>query len=358
MQPITPVVMSGGAGTRLWPASRTANPKQLHRLVGARTLLQDTLGRLAPGADALFGAPVIVCNARYADQVRGQLQDHPAPPRLILEPFGRNTAAVAACASLWLAEQGNPEGLILLAPSDHRMAEAEPFREAVRRAAPAAHEGRLVTLGVTPAWPETGYGYIRLGAPLGEIFEAEAFVEKPNAETAAAYLKDGGYVWNAGYFLFRADRMVEEMRRLVPAIVDACERALAEGERSSDAVLLDPDAFEACPSDSIDYAVMEKAGDIAVAPMDAGWSDLGSWQAVWEASDKDAAGNAAPGDAVLQGAKGCLVQTDGPTVALVGVEDLVVVVSGGAVLVVPRDRAQDVKAVVEALKAQGRTELL
>jgi mannose-1-phosphate guanylyltransferase / mannose-6-phosphate isomerase len=356
---IVPVVMSGGAGTRLWPASRQARPKQLHKLAGERTLLQGTLDRMGAGADGLFAAPVVVCNARYADQVRAQLSGLPSPARLILEPFGRNTAAVAACAALWMAREGRPDGLILLAPSDHLMAHEEAFRAAVRRAVPAARAGRLVTLGVTPTRPETGYGYIRMGAPLGDIFEAEAFVEKPDAATARAYLEDGSYVWNAGYFLFRADRMLEEMARLQPAIVAACEKAVGLGSaQGDDALLLDPDAFAACPSDSIDYAVMEKAEAIAVAPMDAGWSDLGSWQSVWEAADQDTDGNAVAGPAILEGAHGCLVQSDGPMVALVGVTDLVVVVSDGAVIVAPRDQTQRVKAVVDRLKAEGREDLL
>ena len=359
MDAIIPVVMSGGAGTRLWPASRAANPKQLHALVGPRTLLQETMERMAPGDDGLFDAPVIVCNRAYADQVRKQLAGLPSPPRLILEPFGRNTAAVAACASAWLAAKGRPEALILLAPSDHRMAATGPFRDAVRRAAGAARDGRLVTLGVTPTRPETGFGYIRMGGALGEVFEAEAFVEKPDAATAQAYLEDGRYVWNAGYFLFRADTMLWEMRRLQPEILAACEAAVAKAApQGADAILLDPDAFAACPAQSVDYAVMEKSEAIAVAPMDAGWSDLGSWQAVWEDSEKDLDGNAVSGPGVLTDAEGCLVRSDGPTVAVLGVKDLIVVVSDGAVLVAPRDRAQDVKMVVEALKASGREDLL
>jgi mannose-1-phosphate guanylyltransferase/mannose-6-phosphate isomerase len=216
-----------------------------------------------------------------------------------------------------------------------------------------------VTLGVTPTRPETGYGYIRMGEPTDGVFAAEAFVEKPDAGTAQRYLDDGGYVWNAGYFLFRADRMLEEMARFQPAILAACEAAVAKAApRGADAILLDPEAFATCPSDSIDYAIMEKAERIAVAPMDAGWSDLGSWQAVWEASARDGAGNAVAGPAVLEGSEGCLVQSDGPLVAAVGVRDLVIVVSGGAVLVAPRDQAQQVKALVERLKAEGREDLL
>jgi mannose-1-phosphate guanylyltransferase/mannose-6-phosphate isomerase len=349
--------MSGGAGTRLWPASRSASPKQLHRLVGERTLLQQSIDRV--GAADLFAPPIIVCNERYARQVREQLADLPSPPRMILEPFGRNTAAVAACAAAWLSRQGHGEDLILLAPSDHLMARPEAFREAVRRAVPAARAGWLVTLGVTPTCPETGYGYIRMGAPTEGVFAAEAFVEKPDPATAQRYLDDGGYVWNAGYFLFQADRMLAELTRLQPRILASCEAAVAGASpQGEDAILLEPKAFAACPSDSIDYAIMEKAERIAVAPMDAGWSDLGSWQAVWEASARDHAGNAVAGPAVLEATRGCLVQSDGPLVGAVGVHDLMIVVSGGAVLVAPRDQAQQVKALVERLKAEGREDLL
>ncbi len=358
MPVVTPVVLSGGSGTRLWPASKAASPKQLHRLIGDDTLIQGTLKRVAQGPDAPFGSAVVICNRAYALQTRQQLAQVDPPPLLILEPFGRNTAACAAVAAAWMISSGNPEGLVLLAASDHHMEDPAPFRKAVADAADAAADGWFVTFGIKPTSPHTGYGYVRRGAPLGPVFEAAAFVEKPNLETAEQYVADGGYYWNAGYFLFRADRMWREMEQRQPKIAAAAKAALTKGDHSDGMILLDSAAFDACPSDSIDYAIMEKADRVALAPVDAAWSDLGSWASIWEASAKDAAGNAVSGDALLIGSSGCLVSSDGPMVAVVDGLDLVVVVKDGAVLVARRDQAQKVKAVVEALKSAGREELL
>jgi mannose-1-phosphate guanylyltransferase/mannose-6-phosphate isomerase len=238
------------------------------------------------------------------------------------------------------------------------MTDPRPFQAAVEAARAAAIEGRLVTFGIAPTRPETGYGYIRTGAPFGQVLEAVAFVEKPDLATAERYLAEGDYLWNAGYFLFRADRMIEEMERLQPDILRQARLAVEHARRDGDRVALDADAFAACPSDSLDYAVMEKAERVAVSPVTgAGWDDLGSWAAVWGATPKDAAGNAAPEGSVLVEAERCLVMSDGPTVALCGVEDLVVVVSQGAVLVTRRDASQKVKQVVDALKSSDRSDL-
>lgn len=350
---VHPVIMSGGAGTRLWPTSRAASPKQFHALVGGDSLLARAVSRLArPG---LFGRPLVVCNRAHAEGVRAQLGD---APRLMLEPVGRNTAACAAAAALLIAED-DPQGLVLLAPADHLMTDPAVFQDAVASAREAAIAGRLVTFGIAPTRPETGYGYIRTGAPLGAVLEAAAFVEKPDLATAQAYVAEGGYLWNAGYFLFRADRMIEEMERLQPAILRQARAAVAAGVRDGDSLALDPEAFAACPSDSLDYAIMEKAERVAVAPVSgAGWDDLGSWAAVWDASAKDEAGNAVAGPAIVVEAKNCLVRSDGPMVTVCDVEDLIVVVSDGGVLVTRKDSAQKVKAVVDALKAAGRTDLL
>ncbi len=358
MPVVTPVVLSGGAGTRLWPASRVASPKQLHRLVGDYSLLQGTLKRVSQGADAPFGPGVVICNRAYAQETRQQLAGIDPAPLLILEPFGRNTAACAAVAAAWKIQEGDPEGLVLLAASDHHMADPAPFRRAVAAAVDAAIEGWIVTFGIKPTAPETGFGYVRRGPALGGVFESAGFVEKPDLETARSYLADGSYYWNASYFLFRADRMWREMEERQPRIAEAAMAALKAGERRDGMIHLDETAFDACPSDSIDYAVMEKADRIALAPVDADWSDLGSWAAIWEASAKDAAGNAVAGEAVLLGSSGCLVNSDGPMVAVIDGLDLVVVVKDGAVLVAPRNQAQKVKAVVEALKAAGRADLL
>ncbi len=358
MSIITPVILSGGSGTRLWPASRAAHPKQLRKLIGERSLIQATMDRLAPGPDGLFGPAAIVTNTAHADEIGRQLDGFDPKPLLILEPFGRNTAPCAAVAAAWRVEQGDPEGLVLLAPSDHYIPDSAPFRRVAGAAVEAARAGRLVTFGIKPTHPETGYGYIRLGDPLGDIFEAAEFVEKPDLETALGYLADGRYYWNGGYFLFRADRMLEEMRRQQPAILKAAEASLSAAARRPGVIALDAAAFEACPSDSIDYAIMEKAEGVAVAPLDTAWSDLGSWAAIWEVSRRDGAGNAVTGDVIVLDAKDCLVRSDGPLVTVIDAADLIVVVEGGAVLVAPRSSAQRVKEIVDALKRAGRTDLI
>ena len=355
---ITPVIMSGGAGTRLWPLSRAAKPKQLHALAGDRTLLRQTLDRLTSAPD-VFGPPVVVCNVAHEALVRAQFADGNDAPRLILEPMGRNTAACAAVVAYWVAGQTGSDRLILLAPADHLVSSAAAFAAAVHRAAPAAREGRLVSLGVRPTHPETGYGYIRLGAPCGEVYEAAQFVEKPDRQTAEAYVAHGGYLWNGGYFLFRADRMIEEMERLAPRIAAQAREAVTLGRPVDGGGLsLDPSAFAAAPSDSIDYAIMEKTDRIAVAPLDAGWSDVGSWSSVWEASRKDDNGNVTAGEVLATDARGCFIRSEGPMVAVTGVSDLIVIATGDAVLVMPRQEAQRVKAIVARLTEMKRSDLL
>jgi len=355
---ITPVIMSGGAGSRLWPISRAAKPKQLQALTGPRTLLQQTIDRVAAAPD-LFSPPVVVCNAAHEALVREQLAHPGRPLCLVVEPVGRNTAACAAVVAYWVASQADPGRLVLLAPADHLVSSAAEFAATVRRALPAAREGRLVGLGVRPTHPETGYGYIRLGQPYGEVFEAAEFVEKPDRETAERYLAHGGYLWNGGYFLFRADRMIEEMERLAPQIAARAREAVARGRPlDGGGLLLDAEAFAAAPSDSIDYAIMEKTDRIAVASLDAGWSDVGSWSAVWEASPKDEEGNATAGEIVAIDAHGCLIRTEGPMIAVTGVRDLVIVATGDVVLVAPRQEAQRVKDIVARLVEMRRTELL
>jgi mannose-1-phosphate guanylyltransferase/mannose-6-phosphate isomerase len=355
---ITPVVMSGGAGSRLWPISRIAKPKQLHALTGEGTLLRDTLERLASAPD-VFGPPVVVCSASHESVVREQLADLDHPPHLILEPMGRNTAACAAVVAYWAVNHGDPARLILLAPADHLVSSASAFALALKRAVPAAREGRLVSLGVRPTYPETGYGYIRLGEPYGDVFEAAQFVEKPDRQTAERYLAHGGYLWNGGYFLFRADRMVEEMERLAPEIAAGAREAVARASTTdAGGLLLDAACFAATPSDSIDYAIMEKTDRIAVAPLDAGWSDVGSWASVWDASQKDAEGNAVFGHVMAIGANGCFIRSEGPLVAAVGVNDLIIIATEDAVLIVPRNATQDVKKVVTRLSELNRHEFL
>lgn len=353
---VTPAIMVGGAGTRLWPLSRRRRPKQFHALVDSRTLLRTTAERVrgsTPGVE--FLPPLVVAGEAHAAIVREQLQGLEVA-RLVLEPVGRNTAACAVIAAE-LAGERDPQALILLLPSDHFIGDEAGFRAAVARAAPAAASGRLVTLGVAPTRPETGYGYI-LAEGEGDVRPVTRFVEKPNAASAADYLADGRYFWNAGVFLMRADRLLEEMARFRPDILEAARRALRQGEATSDAVRLDPEALRACPSESLDYAVMERTADAVVAPIDLGWSDIGDFDALWASAGKDAHGNAAFGDVVMLDAANSFVSTDGPVVAALGTSDLVIVAREGVVLVAPRERAQDVKRLVDDLRARGRTDLL
>ena len=358
MNRITPFVMAGGTGTRLWPISRAAKTKQFHALTDGRTPLQETLGRLAYAPD-LFDPPVVVCNAAHEAAVREQVAVDRPPPRLILEPVGRDTGACAAVAARWLTREAGGERLILLAPADHLIASPAAFAAAVKKAVPAAREGRIVTLGVRPTRPETGYGYIRLGEPFGDVFEVAQFVEKPDRETAQRYLAHGGYLWNAGYFLFRADRMTEEMARLRPHNAARAREAVDRGRPiKGGGFALDAEAFAAVPTESIDFAIMQKTDRIAVAPLEAGWSDIGSWSAVWDNAPKDTAGNVTRGDVLAIGVRDCLIRSEGPTVAVTGVEGLVVVATPDAVLVAARQETQNVKKIVESLIRMGRTELL
>jgi len=356
--PVTPVIMSGGAGTRLWPMSRKARPKQLRALLGDRTLLQQTALRAGGEADGVrFEAPMIICNAAHRQEIVEQLDAiGVAPGAIVLEPVGRNTAPCAAAAAA-LARETDGSRLLLLLPADHHIEDGAAFRAAVARAAGAASDGALVTFGIRPDAPETGYGYIRRGERSGAVYTVDRFVEKPDRKTAERYLEEGLYSWNAGIFLFRADRLAEEMDRHCPDILASAARAVERAQRSDAVVALDADAFESCRSDSIDYAVMERTDRAAVLPVDFGWSDIGSWSALWALSDKDADGVAAAGEAISVGSRDCYLRSDGPLVAALGVEDLVVVASGDAVLVARRDRVQDVKKIVEALKARGREDL-
>jgi len=353
---VLPAVMSGGAGTRLWPVSRRARAKQFHALVGAETMLAETLARVSPAADARFAPPLLIGSARDANALAAAARGVPGA-RIVLEPVGRNTAPVAAAAALVAAET-RPDALVLLAPADHHIADPAAFRAAVFEAVPAAADGALVTFGVSPDRPATGYGYIKKGAPhaSGRAALVEAFVEKPDAATAARYLESGDYLWNAGVFLFRADVMLEELARWRPDITEASRAAYAGATRDGAALLLNEAAFEACPSDSVDYAVMEKTERAAVAPAAFPWTDLGAWDAVWDVSPKDAGGLAACGDVLAIDVKNALLRSDGPLLAAIGVEDLVVVATGDAVFVAPKSRAQDVKALVQKLKDQGRPE--
>lgn len=351
MTPIVPVILSGGSGTRLWPLSREAYPKQFLPLVGEDTMLQATWKRVASIASA---PPIVVANQEHRFMAAEQLRECKAPLQaLILEPIGRNTAPAIAIAALQALTNAD-DALLLVLPSDHVVRDQTAFHAAVRQAAMAAETGKLVTFGVVPTAPETGYGYIKAAAGQG-VRAVERFVEKPDLATAETYLASGEYYWNSGMFLFKASRYLEELERLQPTILSACRAALAKAARDNDFIRLDAEAFAASPSDSIDYAVMEKTGDAAVVPLDAGWNDVGSWSALWEVSDKDANGNACHGDVIALDCKDSYAYGN-RLIAMVGLQDVVVVETDDAVFVGHKDRVQDVKEIVRQIKHEGRSE--
>ncbi|MBB4304802.1 mannose-1-phosphate guanylyltransferase/mannose-6-phosphate isomerase [Rhodobium orientis] len=355
---IATVILSGGAGSRLWPLSRAGYPKQFLSFSGGPTLIQQTARRLS---GERFSAPLIICNEKHRFLVAEQMRQIDCDPAgILLEPFGRNTAPAAAVAALHLlADAGDGDPLMLIAPSDHVIADEAAFLAAVDRAARAARRGALVTFGIAPDRAETGYGYIRRGGALegaAEVYAVDRFVEKPDRETAAVYLAEGSYFWNSGIFLFSARTYLGELERHDPAMVAACRNAVAASRRDLTFCRLDQEAFAAARSDSIDYAVMEKTGHAAVVPVDMGWNDLGAWSALWDIGDKDDDGNVVLGDVLQHEASGNFVRTDHHLVAVVGLSNVVVVANDDAVLVADKDRVQEVKAIVERLKAEGRGE--
>src|SRR4249919_1170279 len=348
---LVPVILSGGSGTRLWPLSREAHPKQFLPLVGDPSLLQQTWLRLRglPGAEA----PLVVANEEHRFMVAEQLRQAGASPAaLILEPVGRNTAPAIAVAALQ-AQAGGADPVLLVLPSDHVIQDEQGFRDAVLEALPAALEGKLVTFGIVPTAPETGYGYIK-AAPGTGLRAVERFVEKPDAATAQAYLADGGYFWNSGMFAFRASRYLEELQKTRPEMVAAAREALAKAKPDADFLRLDKAAFSASPSDSIDYAVMEKTEHAAVLPIAVGWNDVGSWSALWSVVEQDGNGNAHRGDVIARHCRNTLAISDKRLVALIGLTDVVVVDTDDAVLVAHKDRVQEVKEIVAALKQAKR----
>ncbi len=351
MAALQPVLLSGGSGTRLWPLSREAYPKQFLPLASDHTMVQDTWLRIAPLAGS---RPIVVANEEHRFLVAEQLRQIGAPvPHILLEPVGRNTApAIAAAALQALADGSDP--FLLVLPSDHVVRPAERLRRAIQAALPAADAGALVTFGIVPDAPETGFGYIQAEAGEG-LRRVSRFVEKPDAATAQAYLDAGGYYWNSGMFLFRATRYLEELDRFRPDIVAAVRAAFAAAREDGDFVRLDRDAFAASPSDSIDYAVMEKTDHAMVLPVDIGWNDVGSWSALWEVGERDAEGNANHGDVIAVDTRNSYAYAQ-RLVALVGLDDVVVVETDDAVLVARKDRVQEVKQVVARLKDGQRSQ--
>ena len=362
MARITPLVLSGGSGTRLWPLSRELYPKQLLPLVSVNeTMLQSTVNRLE-GLANLAPDAMVICNEAHRFQVAEQLRQSTMPQAaILLEPVGRNTAP-AVCAGALQAMTADPEAMLLVMPADHRIADPAAFRQAVEAGCQAAEDGKLVTFGVRPAYAETGYGYIRVdlaeGGAIGGASPVAEFVEKPDNATAARYVDSGDYFWNSGLFLFRADRFVAEMERFEPDMVAACRRALEQANRDLDFIRLDEEAFALCRSDSIDYAVMERTGDAMVVPMDPGWSDLGSWAALHAAAEGDQDGNVMRGDVYAHDSRNSYIRSEHRLVAAVGLDNAVVVETADAVLVADRDHVQDVKLIVERLRADGREEPL
>jgi mannose-1-phosphate guanylyltransferase/mannose-6-phosphate isomerase len=352
---LVPVILSGGSGTRLWPLSRELHPKQFLPLVGERTMVQDTVARL-DGLSA--AAPIVVCNAHHRFLVAEQLRAIGVPAgEIILEPIGRNTApAVAIAALAALASPAGDASLLLVMPADHCLRDVPAFQAAVSVGIEAAQSGALVTFGVVPTAAETGYGYIRRGAGKGPAYPIAEFVEKPDAARAAAYVASGDYLWNSGMFLFSARRYIEELAKFNPAMLAACEAAYSAAHRDLDFVRLGVEEFGQCPSDSIDYAVMEKTQSAVVVPLDAGWSDVGSWSSLQDSLPADEAGNVSRGDVVTADTAGCYLYSSERLIATVGLVDHVVVETKDAVLVAPKNRVQDVKTLVGKLKAQNRSE--
>ncbi len=363
---LTPVILSGGAGTRLWPLSRELYPKQLLPLVTGRTMLQETAARM----DGLKGVaqPVVVCNDAHRFLVAEQLRLLGAKPQaIVLEPIGRNTAPAVAIAALAARAKG-ADPILLILPADHAIRDLETFHAAIAVALREAEAGKLVTFGIVPTKPETGYGYIRrAGAAAGKggaggggassgAFPVAEFVEKPDAKRAQAFIDSGEYYWNSGMFMFRASRYLDELQKFAPDIYAACQAAFGSAREDLEFLRLPAEAFAACRGESIDYAVMEKTRDATVVPLAAGWSDVGSWSALHEASTADGAGNVTHGDVIAEDTRNCYVYSSDRLVATVGLEDHVVVETKDAVLVAPRSRVQDVKRLVDRLKKDKRYE--
>jgi mannose-1-phosphate guanylyltransferase/mannose-6-phosphate isomerase len=358
---LIPVVLSGGSGTRLWPLSRELYPKQLLPLVGKGTMLQETLARLS-GVENL-GAPIVVCNDSHRFLVAEQLLEAGSKPQaIILEPLGRNTApavaiaAMAAVSDAPAAGAKNADPILLILPADHVIQNVAAFKAAVELGMQVAGQGKLVTFGVVPTKPETGYGYIRKGEGGGPAYPIAEFVEKPNRETAQRYLDSKQYFWNSGMFMFKASVVLEELRQLAPDIYQACAQTYTAAKRDLDFTRLPAKEFASSPSISFDYAVMEKTQHGVVIPLDAQWSDVGSWSALHEAIPADESGNVCIGDVLTAATTNCYLQSTSRLVAAVGLKDHVVVETKDAVLVAPKDRVQNVKDLVEQLKKQGRYE--
>ena len=350
---ITPVIMAGGSGSRLWPLSRSLYPKQFLALTGEQTMLQETLQRLS---NLEVNAPLVICNEEHRFIVAEQLRALDKKGSIILEPVGRNTAPAIALAAEVTVNDNDP--LLLVLAADHVIQNNQAFTDAVKNAIPLAEDGKLVTFGIVPTQAHTGYGYIKRGNSVSDSsgYDVNAFVEKPDSQTAANYLESGEYYWNSGMFLFKASRYLTELQKYRPDIFTACKKALEHTTHDQDFVRLDAEAFAICPDESVDYAVMENTNDAVVVPLDAGWNDIGAWSALWEVNEKDEDGNTAFGDTILHDTSNSLIHGGERLIATVGLDNVVIVDTKDALLVACKDKVQDVKKIVEKLKAEKRSE--
>jgi mannose-1-phosphate guanylyltransferase len=348
---ICAIIMAGGSGTRLWPLSRANHPKQFLALNGDNTMLQSTVKRLE-GLN--IESSITICNEEHRFFVAEQLSEIDRLGSIILEPVGRNTAPAIALAALSSIDDYDP--ILLVLAADHVIKDEVAFTKVVSDAVPLAESGKLVTFGIVPHEQNTEYGYIKKGKPQGSGFTVDAFIEKPSSVDAKAYLESGDYFWNSGMFLFKASRYLEELKRHRPDIHEACQLSMQDISKDNDFLRINEVAFEDCPSESIDYAVMEKTDDAVVVPMDVGWSDIGSWASLWSASHKDVNGNATHGDVLLHNSKNSYVRTDGKLVAAIGVDDLVIVSTKDVLVVAQKNSVKDVKVIAQKLKLEARTE--
>lgn len=348
-----PVILAGGSGSRLWPKSRAALPKQFLALTSEQTMLQETLSRL-DGVDAR--EPIVICNDSHrflvAEQLRQKGIEHGG---ILLEPVGRNTAPAIALAALHALQSDADETLLVLA-ADHLIKDKAVFQASVKKAEQLAQAGYLVTFGIVPDCPHTGYGYIKASQELDTGFVVEQFVEKPDMSTAKEYVDSGNYFWNSGMFMFKAGRYLEELEKYHPDILDICKRAIETETQDLDFIRIDADTFATCPDDSIDYAVMEKTAKAAMVPLDAGWSDVGSWSSLWDVADKDDNGNAVVGDAILEDVHNSYINAEGRLISVIGLDDVVVVETKDAIMVANKNKVQDIKKVVNRLKEEKRPE--
>ncbi|MCD8524476.1 MAG: mannose-1-phosphate guanylyltransferase/mannose-6-phosphate isomerase [Gammaproteobacteria bacterium] len=351
-----PVILSGGSGSRLWPSSRTLYPKQLLALSAERTMIQETVLRLSQIED--ISTPVIVCNQEHRFTIAEQLQQiDVVGARLILEPEGKNTAPAALLASLYVQQHYGSDAVLLILPADHLIRHMDAFHRAVRLAVRSAKEGHLVTFGVTPTYPEAGYGYIECGATIApDLYQVARFIEKPNLSLAEHYLAEKKYLWNSGMFVFSVQAYQNDISHYAPAIMVSCQQAFEKAVSDLDFIRVDADAFSHCPSDSIDYAVMEKTEKAVVVPLEAEWSDLGSWSSLWDILPKNADNNVLVGDVLTHDVENCYIRAEHKLVAAVGVRDCVIVETDDAILVADKKNAQDVKEIVKRLQADNRLE--